>query len=241
MAPAALSIVVPAFNEAGRLPVTLPAFAAFCESRGATDVLVVNDGSVDDTRDVLDAFSRRHPAVRAMHNPTNHGKGYALRQGVLHSRGEWVLVTDADLSTPLEDIDRLFEAVAASGALIAVGSRAVDRSLVGVRQSAPREWSGRFFNVVMRTVTGLPFRDTQCGFKLYRRDAATIVFSRQRLHGFGSDVEDLVIAGSQGLRAVEVPVHWNNVEGTRVGALSGGRAFADLLVVRWHQLRGRYR
>jgi glycosyltransferase involved in cell wall biosynthesis len=235
-----LTIVVAAFNEADRLPATLPRFASFCQSRPETDVLFVNDGSVDDTGAVIEAFAREHPVVRAIHNPTNHGKGYALRQGVMTVTREWILLTDADLSTPLDEIDNLFTAANRSQASIAIGSRALDRRLVGVRQAAAREWSGRFFNVVMRTITGLPFRDTQCGFKLYRREAAHIVFPRQRLDGFAADVENLLTARVHGLRVAEVPVRWDNVEGTRVDLRSGGRAFADLFRIGANAMRGLY-
>lgn len=241
MIPGGLTIVVAAFNEADRLPATLPRFASFCDARPDTDVLIVNDGSVDDTGGVIEAFAREHRGVRAIHNATNHGKGYALRQGVTAVTREWILLTDADLSTPLDEIDKLFGAANRSQAPIAIGSRAVDRRLVGVRQQAAREWSGRFFNVAMRTITGLPFQDTQCGFKLYRRDAAQIVFPRQRLDGFAADVENLMTAHVHGLRVVEVPVRWDNVEGTRVDLQSGGRAFVDLFVVRANAMRGLYR
>ena len=240
MLPGGLTIVVPAFNEAGRLPFTLPRFASFCEGRDA-DVLIVNDGSEDNTAAVIDDFAREHPAVRAIHNRTNHGKGYALRQGVMEATREWLLLTDADLSTPLEEIEKLFSAARQSGAPIAIGSRALDRRLVGVHQSAPREWSGRFFNVVMRAITGLELRDTQCGFKLYHRDAARVVFPRQRIDGFGADVENLMTARVHGLRVVEVPVRWDNVDGTRVDLRSGGRAFVDLFVIRANARRGLYR
>lgn len=241
MIPGGLSIVVPAFNEAGRLPRTLPRFAAFCEARQETDVLVVNDGSLDGTAAVLEEFARRHPAVRVMHNAAHRGKGHALRQGALQATGEWILFTDADLSTPLDEIEKLFSAVRQHAASIAIGSRAIDRRTVGVRQSAAREWSGRFFNVVMRTITRLPYRDTQCGFKLYHREAARTIFPRQTLDGFGADVENLVTARVHGLRVVEVPVRWDHVEDTRVGPLSGGRAFVDVCVVRLRELRGLYR
>jgi len=123
---------------------------------------------------------------------------------------------------------------------VAIGSRALDRSLVGVHQSAFREWSGRAFNLAMRMVTGLPFRDTQCGFKLFERSAAREIFSRQKLDGFSFDVEDLVIAKKLGIRAIEVPVVWNNVEGTKVGMLTGVQSFVDLAGIRWRALTGRY-
>ena len=124
---------------------------------------------------------------------------------------------------------------------VAIGSRAIDRRLVEVHQPAFREFSGRFFNLVMRVVTGLPFRDTQCGFKLFRRDAAQAIFQRQLIMGFGFDVEDLMIARVQGFKAVEVGVRWANVEGTKVSLMSGLRSFPDVALVRWNQLMGRYR
>jgi dolichyl-phosphate beta-glucosyltransferase len=237
----ALSIVVPAFNEASRLPLTLPRLAAFLGSRPDVDVLIVNDGSTDDTALVLEQFVRDHPGFRAVHNDTNHGKGYALRQGAALVGGVWILLTDADLSTPLEEIDKLFAAARQGGASIAIGSRAIDRGTVGVHQSLGREWSGRVFNVAVRAVTGLPFLDTQCGFKLYHRDAAALVFPRQTLDGFAADVENLVTARIHRLRVVEVPVRWDNVEGTRVSPLSGGRAFVDLFRIRVNELMGTYR
>jgi hypothetical protein len=160
---------------------------------------------------------------------------------MLRAASEWVLFTDADLSTPIEELHKLYGAVQKGQAAIAIGSRAVDRSLVSVHQSAFRELSGKTFNVVMRMMTGLPFRDTQCGFKLYRADAAREVFSRQQLEGFSFDVEDLYIARRLGLPAVEVPVRWANVEGTKVSALEGVRSFTDLLRIRWYGVSGRYR
>jgi len=236
-----LSIVVPAYNEAARLPLTLPKLAQFCERHGSVEVLIVDDGSKDSTASVIREFAARHPFVRLLQNPGNRGKGYSVRHGMQKAQGDWILSTDADLSSPLEEVDKLLAAVEREQAAAAIGSRALDRSLVGVHQAAMREWSGRLFNVIMRAATGLPFRDTQCGFKLFRSDAARVIFSRQKLDGFGFDVEDLLIAHIHGFKVVEVPVRWDNVEGTKVSALTGARAFWDLLVVRWHQLCGHYR
>jgi len=236
-----LSIVVPAYNEAARLPLTLPQLVGFCERIGDTEVLIVDDGSRDTTAELVAEFAKRHPFLRLLRNPGNRGKGYSVRHGMQEATGDWMLSTDADLSSPLEEVSKLQTAVEKAGAAVAIGSRALDRSLVGVHQAALREWGGRLFNVVMRGATGLPFKDTQCGFKLFRRDAARAIFPRQLLDGFGFDVEDLVIARVQGFKVVEVPVVWNNVEGTKVGALSSARAFSDLAVVRWNQMLGRYR
>ena len=233
--------MVPAYNEAARLPLTLPKLAQFCERHGSVEVLIVDDGSKDSTASVIREFAARHPFVRLLQNPVNRGKGYSVRHGMQKAQGGWILSTDADLSSPLEEVDKLLAAVERGQAAAAIGSRALDRSLVGVHQAAMREWSGRLFNVIMRAATGLPFRDTQCGFKLFRSDAARVIFSRQKLDGFGFDVEDLLIARIHGFKVVEVPVRWDNVEGTKVSALTGARAFWDLLVVRWHQLCGHYR
>ena len=236
-----LSIVVPAYNEAARLPLTLPQVIDFCGRNSDTEVLIVDDGSRDTTAELVAEHARRHAFLRLLQNPGNRGKGYSVRHGMQEATGDWILSTDADLSSPIEEVSKLRAAVEKTGAAIAIGSRALDRSLVGVHQAPLREMGGRVFNLVMRVATGLPFKDTQCGFKLFRRDAARAIFPRQRLDGFGFDVEDLMIAQVRGFKVVEVPVVWNNVEGTKVGALSSVRAFSDLAVVRWNQILGRYR
>lgn len=179
--------------------------------------------------------------VRLVSNPGNRGKGYSVRHGMLEARLDWRLFTDADLSAPIGELDKLFEAVERTGARIAIGSRGLDRSLIGVHQPATREYAGRLFNVAMRLITGLPYKDTQCGFKLYHAEAAKAVFSRQQLDGFGFDVEDLVIAKSLGIPTVEVPVRWNNVEGTKVSLAQGLNSFLDPVRVRWKELKGEYK
>ena len=205
------------------------------------EIVVVDDGSGDGTAALVEKWQRDHRCVRLLRNPGNRGKGFTVRHGVLEAKGEWILCTDADLSTPIGELDKLFAAAQQAGADIAIGSRALDRSLVGVHQSAFREMSGRLFNVVMRVITGLPFRDTQCGFKLFRAQAAREIFSRQKIEGFSFDVEDLMIAKLLGYKAVEVPVVWNNVEGTKVSTLAGVSSFAALLGIRWRAISGRYR
>jgi dolichyl-phosphate beta-glucosyltransferase len=205
--------------------------AEFCERQGSVEILIVDDGSKDSTAALIQEFANRHPFARLLQNPGNRGKGYSVRHGMQKAQGDWILSTDADLSSPLEEVDKLLSAVEREKAAAAIGSRALDRSLVGVHQAAFREASGRVFNVVMRAATGLPFRDTQCGFKLFRKDAAHAIFPRQRLDGFGFDVEDLLIARIHGFKVVEVPVRWDNVEGTKVSPLNGARAFWDLAPV----------
>jgi glycosyltransferase involved in cell wall biosynthesis len=235
-------VIVPAYNEEQRLPASLDRITSFlaAEHFGEYEIIVVDDGSRDSTAALVERYSAAHPSVRLVRNPGNRGKGYAVRNGMLAARGEWRLFSDADLSSPIEDLFRLFAAAREGRAAIAIGSRALDRSLVSVHQSALREYSGKLFNVVVRIFSGLPFRDTQCGFKLYRRDAAEAIFPLQLLDGFSFDVEDLFIARRLGFRAVEVPVRWANAEGTKVSARAGAQSFLDVLRVRWYSWRGRY-
>ena len=241
--PRSLSIVIPAYNEERRLAPTLDRILEYLKTEDFSgwEVLVVNDGSRDGTAQLVKRYMAAEPRIRLIENPGNRGKGYAVRHGMLEAAKEWALITDADLSAPIEELSRLTDAVRAQNAQVAIGSRAVDRSLVSVHQPAFREFSGRFFNVVMRLVTGLPFKDTQCGFKLFSREAAQAIFKRQQIEGFGFDVEDLMIARTLGFKAVEVGVRWANVEGTKVSLMSGVRSFSDVLLVRWYQLSGRYR
>jgi dolichyl-phosphate beta-glucosyltransferase len=234
-----LSIVIPAYNEERRLPSTLDTVLAWVDQNA--EVVVVDDGSSDSTAAMVEARAVKDPRLRLLRNPGNRGKGYSVRHGMLEARGEWILFSDADLSAPIEELDKLLAAARKADAAIAIGSRALDRSLVGVHQNRFRELSGIFFNLVMRVVTGLPFADTQCGFKLYSAKAVQQVFGRQQLDGFGFDVEDLFIARKLGLRAIEVPVRWNNVEGTKVGMGQALKTFYDLVVIRWYGISGKYR
>jgi dolichyl-phosphate beta-glucosyltransferase len=229
-----LSILIPAYNEENRLPQTLRRVLDWT-ARGSfsfLEVIVVDDGSRDGTARVVEEFARDNKCLRLVRNPGNRGKGYAVRHGMLEAKGEWILYTDADLSAPIEELEKLCRAAREQDAAVAIGSRAVDRSLVEVHQPAFRELSGRCFNLVMRMVTGLPFRDTQCGFKLYRADAARKIFSLQKQEGFSFDVEDLLIAKKLGVRTVEVPVRWANVEGTKVRLSQGIMSFLDLVKIR---------
>ncbi|MDX2153836.1 MAG: glycosyltransferase family 2 protein [Bryobacteraceae bacterium] len=238
-----LSIVIPAYNEERRLGETLDQVLAYLDRnpRRFSEVVAVDDGSRDGTARLIESYSARDNRVRLVSNPGNRGKGYAVRHGLTEARGEWILFTDADLSSPIEELAKLWDAVTRTGAAIAIGSRALDRSLVGVHQPWARETAGRFFNVVMRSVTGLPFRDTQCGFKLFEGKAAKAVGSLQQIEGFGFDVELLFIAKALGFKIVEVPVRWNDVAGTKVSFVRGLRAFLDPFEVRWYGLSGRYR
>ncbi len=235
--------MIPAYNEEKRLPSTLTRVMEWLavQHLQCFEVLVVDDGSTDGTAAMVQEFARTAPGVRLVSNPGNRGKGYAVRNGMQAAQCDWILYTDADLSAPIEEAEKLFTAAERAGAAIAIGSRAVDRTTVSVHQSIFREYSGRCFNLIMRLLTGLPFRDTQCGFKLFAKDAARQVFSRQLLDGFSFDVEDLYIAARCGIQAIEVPVRWANVEGSKVQLLSGVKSFGDLLTIRRNGLAGKYK
>ena len=243
----ALSVVIPAYNEEKRLPPSLERMVEYLARSqfSPTEIVVVDDGSSDDTAGAVrlasERLGREGLTILLLENPGNRGKGYSVRHGMLQARHEWALFSDADLSAPIEEVEKLVDAAQRGPHDGAIGSRAIDRSLIGVRQPLLRELMGRFFNVVMRLGAGLSYSDTQCGFKLFRREAAQQIFQRQRLDGFGFDVEILYIAKQIGLSIAEVAVRWNDVEGTKVGALQGVDAFADILRVRWNGLRGLYR
>jgi glycosyltransferase involved in cell wall biosynthesis len=238
-----LSIIIPAYNEQVRLPKTLQRIEEYLHENAWTfhEVIVVDDGSTDSTADSAEAFARENPHVRVLRNPGNRGKGYSVRHGMLKARGEWRLFTDADLSSPIEELEKLWAAVIQGNDQVAIGSRALDRSLIGVHQPGMRETFGRIFNGVMRAATGLPIADTQCGFKLFRGDVAEEVFSRQTLERFGFDAEVLYIAFRRGYSIAEIPVVWNHVDGSKVSMLTGLHAFAELAEIRLNSLRGRYR
>jgi glycosyltransferase involved in cell wall biosynthesis len=233
-----LSIIIPAYNEQKRLPGTLARVREYLAASNweFAEIVVVDDGSRDGTVKAAEAAG-----ARVLRNPGNRGKGYSVRHGMLEAKGEWALFTDADLSSPIEEVERLWGAAEREHAPVVIGSRAVDRSLVGVHQPFFREMSGRFLNQAMRAVTGLPFHDTQCGFKLFERAAAREIYKKQTLDGFGFDVEVLYIASHLGYRTLEVPVRWNDVAGTKVSMLLGAKGFLDPIKVRWNGMRGKYR
>jgi glycosyltransferase involved in cell wall biosynthesis len=235
------SIVIPAYNESARIPATLESVVECIRTRGwNAEVLVVNDGSTDTTAEVVRAFAQKAPEVRLLENPRNRGKGYSVRSGMLQARGQIVLFTDSDLSAPIEEAERLFAAIA-EGADIAIGSRWLDRDRQTQRQPLYRQFFGRCFNFVTRSVMGLRFADTQCGFKAFTRAAAQTVFQLQTIERWGFDPEILFIALKRGFWIIEVPVSWAHDERSRVSYLKDGiKMLEELAIVRWNALRGRY-
>lgn len=235
MAAPHLSIVIPAYNEALRIGKALEEVKKYVASRPfATELLLVDDGSSDSTLDVFRQFQSAWPETRILQNEVNRGKGFSVRRGVLEAQGEFILFTDADLSAPIEETDKLLVALESSRADAAVGSRALDRKLIGVHQSWRREFAGRCFNCFVRLFTGLKIHDTQCGFKLFRRATTRKAFELQRVERFGFDPEVLFLISRLGGKIVEVPVRWNDNPATKVHFLRDStRMFLDLLVLRW--------
>lgn len=214
-----LSVVVPAYCEAERLPESLDRLPCELEAAGlpSFDIIVVDDGSPDATADVVRAAAARDPRIRLLRNETNRGKGMAVRCGVLEARGDFVLVIDADLSTPPEDARRLLE-VARGGVPVVIGSRRVPGSDIQVRQPFHREFIGFAFAMLRRALVVPGLRDTQCGFKVFRADAARTLFSEAVEDGFVYDVEILMLARKRGMEIVEVPVRWADDPRTQVKA-----------------------
>jgi glycosyltransferase involved in cell wall biosynthesis len=260
------SIVIPAYNESARLPSTLASVVNCIQTRGwNAEIIVVNDGSADGTADVVRKFAGNTPGVRSieealiesppvppepdgrrpvelrlLENPGNRGKGYSVRAGMLAARGEVALFTDADLSAPIEEAERLFKAIR-EGADIAIGSRWLQSDRQTQRQPVYRQFFGRCFNAVTRAVMKLPFADTQCGLKAFTRGAAQTVFQLQTITHWGFDPEILFIAIKHGYWVIEVPVAWGHDERTRMSYLKDGfKMLQELATIRWNAFRGRY-
>jgi dolichyl-phosphate beta-glucosyltransferase len=239
-----LSVIIPAFNEEKRLARALGLlrdyFAARRMDPATYEIIVVDDGSTDATPRIAQEWTSALPSLRLLSNGRNRGKGYSVRHGMLEARGHVALFTDADLSSPIEESEKLLAAIRA-GDDVAIGSRALDRSLIAVHQSPFREIAGIIFNGFVRFFTGLPFHDTQCGFKAFARERSRIIFEQQRIERFGFDPEILFLARRHDLRAVEVPVRWAHDPATKVHILRDSLLmFGDLAFIRWNWLLGRY-
>ncbi|HST08738.1 MAG TPA: dolichyl-phosphate beta-glucosyltransferase, partial [Terriglobales bacterium] len=239
--PTAYSIVIPAYNESARIRATLDrVLAHICDRQWDAEVLVVDDGSRDDTAHIVASYAAQHPSLHLIENPGNRGKGYSVRSGMLHASGEILLFSDADLSSPIEEADKLFAALAA-GADVAIGSRWLRTELQTQRQSLHRQLFGRIFNLALRIVLGLPYRDTQCGFKAFTQRAAKAIFPRQHIERWGFDPEILFLTRKFGMKVEEVPVEWAHSEDTRINPMRDGiRMFIEMLRVRWYSLTGEY-
>ena len=235
------SIIIPAYNESARLGSTLDRVLNYVSAKQwDTEIIVVNDGSRDNTADLVRQYATSNPHLRLLENPGNRGKGYSVRNGVLNASGEFLLFSDADLSAPIEEAPKLFAAIIA-GADVAIGSRWLRPELQTQRQSVLRQFYGRAFNIALRVVLGINIKDTQCGFKAFTRAAGQRIFPQQQIERWGFDPELLYLARKSKMKIAEVPVAWAHVEGTRISPLRDGlRMFGEVLKIRWNAMTGKY-
>jgi dolichyl-phosphate beta-glucosyltransferase len=235
------SIVIPAYNESARLGATLEKVLAYMHAQGwDAEVIVVNDGSRDNTAEIVRSAASKDSALRLVENPGNRGKGYSVRNGMLSARGRIVLFSDADLSSPIEEAPKLFEALE-NGADIAIGSRWLRAETQTQRQPLHRQLFGRIFNLILRITLGLQFADTQCGFKAFKQPAVQAIFPLQKIERWGFDPEILFLARKLKFEVTEVPVAWGHDGRTRINPLvDGSRMVMEMLRIRWYDLTGKY-
>ena len=235
------SIILPAFNESERIGPGLEKALAFVRAQGwNSEIIVVNDGSLDDTAEIVRSIMPHAPELRLLENPGNRGKGYSVRNGMLNARGDILLFSDADFSSPIPEAVKLIGAIE-QGADVAFGSRWLLAETQTRRQSLLRQFVGRAYNVLMRLLLGLPYKDTQCGFKACTRRAAEVIFTRQQIEGWGFDPEMLFIARKFGLKLSEVAVEWANDDRSKINPIVDGvKMFWELLTIRLHSISRRY-
>jgi glycosyltransferase involved in cell wall biosynthesis len=235
------SIIIPAYNESRRIVPTLNKVLTHLAEQGwDAELIVVNDGSRDDTAEIVRRFVEKNPMMRLVENPANRGKGYSVRNGMLNARGDVLLFSDADLSSPIEEAAKLFEAIE-NGADLAIGSRWMDVELQTERQPLYRQFFGRLFNLMLRVVLGLKYKDTQCGFKAFSAHAARTIFPLQTIERWSFDPELIFLAQKCGFKVVEVPVQWAHDQKTTISPLRDGtRMFFEVLKIRWNAMTGKY-
>lgn len=240
----AISIVIPAFEEEERLGGSIRKILEYCQSSGENiELIVVDDGSKDGTAKVAETVTAEFPDIpsKVVRYEQNRGKGYAVKTGLLAASGEIALFSDADLSTPIEEMPKLIDPIKADEYDVTFGSRALDRSLIGTHQPWRREQGGKVFNLVVRLQTGMPFWDTQCGFKAFNMAKFRPLLDLMRIHRFGFDVEFLYVAKLHGLRLKEIPVRWNNDERSKVNVFRDSlRMFNEVRQIRRNARRGLY-
>ena len=243
MAPS-LSIIIPAFNEDERIAETLRAIGRYLQERGeAAEILVVDDGSSDSTVETSRHALNEFPDIASdvITYEKNRGKGFAVRTGLAAAKGEIALFSDADLSTPIEELPKLVKPIRDGEYDVTFGSRALDRSLIGTHQPWRREQGGKVFNLVVRMMTGMPFWDTQCGFKAFEMKKFRPLLDRMQIDRFGFDVEFLYVARLHGLRLMEIPVRWNNDDRSKVNVFRDSlRMFNEVREIRRNAKRGIY-
>lgn len=233
-----ISVIIPAFNEEKRIKKTLETILAYLERKKYSyEIIVVNDGSTDKTKEVILEFHNKK--IRVVDNPRNCGKGYSVQQGFLAATKKWILFTDADLSTPIEELETSFRYT--DTAPVIIGSRNLPMSHIVVKQPLLRSTLGRIFPFFVRLLLLPDIKDSQCGFKLFRSDVAKKIAEKQRIHGFCFDVELLFLAKKYKFMIQEIPITWSNDERSKIKIISDSfQMFVDLLRIRWNSFCGRY-
>ena len=236
------SIVVPAYNEAERVGPSLQRMLAYIgESKWSAEIIVVNDGSRDNTAAIVADFAQRNPLIRLIENPGNRGKGYTVRNGMMNASGQVLLFTDADLSSPIEEASKLFSAIESGRADVAIGSRYLQSELQTRKQPLYRRMLGRSFNTALHIILGLSYADTQCGFKAFSRKAVTEIFPHMKIERWGFDPEILFLARRYGLRVAEIPVSWAHDHRSKINPVRDGvRMLGELVRIRMNSVGGKY-
>jgi glycosyltransferase involved in cell wall biosynthesis len=239
----AISIVIPAFEEQDRLGDSIAKILAYIEKTElVAELIVVDDGSRDKTAEIAENACAEFPpsSAKVIRYEQNRGKGFAVKTGLLASEADIALFSDADLSTPIEELPKLVEPITRGEYDVTIGSRALDRSLIGTHQPWRREQGGKVFNLMVKTLTGLPFWDTQCGFKAFNMKKFRPLLDLMRIDRFGFDVEFLYVANKYGLRIAEIPVRWDDAEGSKLSMRSGLHAFGEVNKIRQNAKKGVY-
>jgi len=237
-----VSVIIPAYNEGQKIKATLQKVTSYLKEKYPSyELILVDDGSTDNTLEGARTAAALDPRIRLLSHSPNRGKGYSVKRGMRESTGKWVLFTDADLSTPIEELSRLME-YGMRGYRVVIGSRALPQSRITVHQPFPRTALGKCFNLAVRLLAVPRVRDTQCGFKLFWGETARLLASLGRLNRYSFDVELLFLARKMGLEVIEVPVQWAHRPGSKVKPWRDGlHMLADLAAIRWLEARGAYR
>jgi len=235
-----ISIIIPAYNEEKRLEPTLKAITQYLEKNFKTyEVLVVNDGSKDNTAEITEKFKDKK--VRIIQNPKNMGKGFSVKNGMINAKYDPVLFTDADLATPIEEVEKLLKALQ-EGYDVAIASRNIQGSTISVHQPGYRKALGKAFPFIVKSMVLPDFKDTQCGFKLFKKEAARKIFPRQTLKRFAFDVEILYIAKQLNYKVKEVPITWVDKDGSTVSPIKDSfRMFNEVMKIRYNKMKGEYK
>jgi dolichyl-phosphate beta-glucosyltransferase len=236
-----ISIVIPAYNEEERIVLTLNKISNYLKDKNFNyEIIVVNDGSKDKTNEIVLDFVKKHSKIRLINNPKNMGKGYSVRNGLLNANKEWILFSDADLSTPIEELDKFIRYTSRFD--IIIGSRAMRKSKIVVKQPWFRAIPGKVFPLLVRMIAVRGIKDTQCGFKMFKKDCVKKILKKQTIYGWAFDAELLFIAKKLKLKIKEVPIVWKNDANSKLDPIKNSISmFLEVVKIRWNAILGKYR